>query len=237
MGKLSRDVAEAFASALRATDRHPIPLLPIVVEGVDTQGRSITSSGGRGSIVYVDTQPLKLSLITSCVKYTTCRVFFALPFPPIYETQTSMEQTMDAPNFTSFIAEERARIKEAIKAAKAKRQEAEGEIAQLEAQVAAIAAYDAALKGTKAAPKPRAPRGRRGEKRQAILDLIARHPDGITRHELIDEMHAHGDKAAEQSISNALSALKKAGHVTQEGKRYIVRTEPQPAPSYAREEL
>ena len=98
---------------------------------------------------------------------------------------------------------------------------------QLEAQVTAIAAYDAALKGKKAVTEPRAPRGRRGEKRDAILAAIAGHPDGITRHELIDEMHAHGDKAAEQSISNALSALKKAGHVTQEGKKYLVPEEKQ----------
>ena len=132
---------------------------------------------------------------------------------------------MDAPNFTSFIEEERARIKAAIKAAKAKRQEAEQEIEQLEGQIAAIAAYDAALKGKKAPSEPRAPRGRRGEKRQAILDLIAQHPDGMTRHELIDQMNAHSDKAAEQSISNALSALKKTGQLTQEGKRYIARRE------------
>ncbi|MGE5561848.1 MAG: hypothetical protein ACM3ZV_00905 [Bacillota bacterium] len=130
---------------------------------------------------------------------------------------------MDAPNFTSFIAEERARIKAAIKAAEAKRQEAEVEIQQLEAQVAAIAAYDSALKGKKTPSEPRAPRGRRGEKRDAILARIAGHPEGMTRHELIDEMNAHSDKAAEQSISNALSALKKAGHLTQEGKKYIAR--------------
>ena len=130
---------------------------------------------------------------------------------------------MDAPDFTSFVTEERTRIQQAIKAAKAKRQEAEGEIQQLEAQVAAIAAYDAALKGKKAPSEPRAPRGRRGEKRQAIFGLIAQHPDGMTRHELIDQMNAHSDKAAEQSISNALSALKKAGQLTQEGKKYIAR--------------
>src|SRR5512132_2275820 len=101
-----------------------------------------------------------------------------------------MEETMDAPTFTSFIEEERARIKAAIKAAKAKRQEAEAEIAQLEQEVAAIAAYDAARKGKKAATEPRAPRGRRGEKWQAILDLVAQHPDGVTRRELLDQMNA-----------------------------------------------
>ena len=139
---------------------------------------------------------------------------------------------MDAPTFTSFIEEERARIKEAIKAAKAKRQEAEQELAQLEAEVAAIAAYDAARKGKKVSAEPRAPRGRRGEKREAILALIAEHPDGMTRGELIVAMNAHDDKAASQSISNALAALKKAGHVTQEGKKYLVREEKQSIPSY-----
>ena len=39
--------------------------------------------------------------------------------------------------------------------------------------LSAIAAYRAALKGKTVAKEPRAPRGRRGEKRQAILDLIA----------------------------------------------------------------
>jgi hypothetical protein len=134
-----------------------------------------------------------------------------------------MEETMDAPTFASFIEEERTRIKEAIRAAKAKRQEAENEIAQLEAEVAAIAAYDAARKGKKVSAEPRAPRGRRGGKREAILSLIAEHPDGMTRGELIEAMNVHDDKPASQSISNTLAALKKLGRLTQEGKRYIAR--------------
>jgi DNA-binding transcriptional ArsR family regulator len=131
---------------------------------------------------------------------------------------------MDTPttttDFTTFIDQERTRIKEAIKAANAKRREAEREIQELETELTAIAAYDAARKGTKASER-RAPSGRRGEKRQAILDLIAQHEGGMSRHELIDQMNARGDKSATQSISNALSALKKAGQLTQEGKRYV----------------
>ena len=129
---------------------------------------------------------------------------------------------MDTPTFASLMAEERIRIEDAIKAAKAKRREAEREIEQLEAQSAAIMAYDAALKGKTVSKEPGAPRGRRGEKREAIRDLIAQHPDGLTRGELLTAMNAHGDKATEQSISNALSALKKAGRLTQEGKTYKV---------------
>ena len=131
---------------------------------------------------------------------------------------------MDTPMFADLMAQERARIQEAIKAAKAKRQEAEQEMSQLEAQVAAIKAYDAALKGKagKSVPKePSAPRGRRGEKREAIRELIAQHPDGLTRGEVLKEMNARGDKAAEQSISNALAA----GRITQEGKTYKAREE------------
>ena len=129
---------------------------------------------------------------------------------------------MDAPTFTTFVAEERGRINDAIEATKAKRQEAEREIAQLEVQLAAIAAYDAALKGKSVADKPQAARGRRGEKREAIRELIAQHPDGLTRKELLMAMVAHGNKAAEQSISNALAAMKKEGRIIQEGRSYKV---------------
>jgi hypothetical protein len=135
-----------------------------------------------------------------------------------------MEHVMDAPDFTSFIEQERRRLQEAIKAAKAKQQEAEREIAQLEALMSAIAAYDAALKGKKVPSRPGAPRGPKGEKRRAILDHIREHPDGMTRGELIAEMNAHEDKAATQSISNALSALKKSGQLTQQGKKYVVQS-------------
>jgi hypothetical protein len=152
------------------------------------------------------------------VTETYADTLYALPFPTISKA-TDREETMDAPTFASFIDEERTRIKEAIKAAKVKRQEAEDEISQLEAQGAAITAYDAALKGK----TPRAPRGPKGEKRGALLTLIAEHPDGMTRGEIIKAQHAHGDKSASQSISNSLAALKKDGRVTQEGKKYIVR--------------
>jgi hypothetical protein len=135
---------------------------------------------------------------------------------------------MDIPNFALATAQERSRIHDAMKAAQAKRQEAEYEIASLEAQLAAIAAYDAALKGKHVLPtESRAPRGPRGQKRAAILNLIAQHPEGMTRADIIEAMHAHGDKPGTQSISNVLSALKKAGRVTQEGRRYYAgRSEP-----------
>lgn len=138
-----------------------------------------------------------------------------------------MDTTTTATPFASFIEQERARIRDAIKQARARQQEAEKEVTQLETELAAIAAYDAARKGKKVAAAPRAPRGRKGAKREALLALITEHPDGMTRAEIIEAMTAHGDKAAEQSISNALSALKRDSRLTQEGKKYRVREETQ----------
>jgi hypothetical protein len=49
-----------------------------------------------------------------------------------------------------------------------------------------------------------------------------REKKSITRSQLLDDMSARGDKYAEQSISNALAALKKAGTITGEGGTYKV---------------
>jgi hypothetical protein len=52
--------------------------------------------------------------------------------------------------------------------------------------------------------------GRRGEKRQAVLNLIKQNPVGLSRGEILVQM---GVKGREQSVSNALSALKKSEKV------------------------
>lgn len=57
----------------------------------------------------------------------------------------------------------------------------------------------------------------RGQRRTGIRDEVhenvAKAKDGITRADLLEQMGAKGDKSTEQSISNALSALKKAGTI------------------------
>ncbi len=56
--------------------------------------------------------------------------------------------------------------------------------------------------------------------RQEVLDTIKKHPQGIGRADILTTMDAKGDKSAEQSVSNALSALKKANTIvsTDDGK-------------------
>ncbi len=79
--------------------------------------------------------------------------------------------------------------------------------------------YDIVEKGT----PPRKTTGtRRTGIRQEVLSLIHQSPQGISRSDLLDKLDAKGDKSAEQSISNALSALKKQKAVTGDGGIYKV---------------
>lgn len=55
--------------------------------------------------------------------------------------------------------------------------------------------------------------------RDQVLDLI-KQGDGMARADIIEAMGARGDKSAEQSISNALAALKKAGTIKAENGVY-----------------
>ena len=50
--------------------------------------------------------------------------------------------------------------------------------------------------------------------RQDVLKAVKGAKDGVSRSTLLEAMGAKGDKSAEQSISNALAALKKAGSLT-----------------------
>ncbi len=56
--------------------------------------------------------------------------------------------------------------------------------------------------------------------RDEVLVKVKAHPDGIARAPLLDEMGVKGDKSGEQSVSNALSALKKAGNITADDGMY-----------------
>lgn len=66
------------------------------------------------------------------------------------------------------------------------------------------------------------PRGRRGNVRDTVLATIKDTPGGINRADLLVKLEAKGDKAAEQSISNALANLKKAGTITATDGTYTV---------------
>lgn len=144
--------------------------------------------------------------------------------------------------FSAFIKKERIRLDRARKDALAKQAEVDSEIESIERELVALAAYQQAAgapgahapakrgpakrgpKGSgKAAPAKRArqPNGRRGAKRLAVLDLIQKNPIGLSRGEILLQMGAKGNKSAEQSVSNALSALKKSAKVSSREGKYV----------------
>jgi len=55
---------------------------------------------------------------------------------------------------------------------------------------------------------------RRSGIRAEVMATLKKHPNGISRADLLEAMNAKGDKRAEQSISNALSNAKKQGKIT-----------------------
>ena len=93
-------------------------------------------------------------------------------------------------------------------------------------ELAAIDAYEAAksskpLTTAKKARTPRSPaQGRRGSKRDALMQTIRQNPDGLTRAEILEKMGLKGDNSGEMSISNALTALTKANQVSRRDGKY-----------------
>ena len=135
--------------------------------------------------------------------------------------------------FAGFIKKERSRLDKARKDALAKMAAVEKEIESIERELTAVDAYQQA-KGTPArrAPGKRKPAkrgpakarratGRRGAKRQAVLNLIQQSPLGLSRGEILVQMGVKGNRSAEQSVSNALSALKKSEKVNSREGKYV----------------
>lgn len=125
--------------------------------------------------------------------------------------------------FETYIASERERLTKEREEARAEIEAAQEKLAAIDTEMRAIAAYEAAKKGkpaTDGATRPRKPR--QTGKRREVFKLVEDHPDGVSVGELKDKLGIRGDKAGEQSLSNALSALKKNGQLTLEDGRYAV---------------
>ena len=72
---------------------------------------------------------------------------------------------------------------------------------------------------TRTAPSSSAPRTRRGGVSDDVLDTIKAAPNGLPRAAVLEQLGAT-DKAGQQSISNALSNLKKKGQLTADNGVY-----------------
>ena len=88
----------------------------------------------------------------------------------------------------------------------------DAEIAEIDKELKAIDAYET-IKHGKAA---KARTGIRAE----VLQYLREHPEGSERNDLLIALQAKGDRTRERSITNALSALKRAGKIIANDGRY-----------------
>ena len=130
--------------------------------------------------------------------------------------------------FKSYVSRERNRLTKARDAARNRKIQIERELNEIESELEAIQAYEQAKKRT-SSKSPRVgrrssaragKRAPRGEKRRSVLELIQK-SNGLTRGEILANLGVKGDKSAEQSVSNALTALKKQNLVASKDRKYV----------------
>ena len=130
--------------------------------------------------------------------------------------------------FADVMQQERERLHKEREEIFNQQHELEGKLADINRELSAIDAYEAAKTG-KTVPAARQVRGsrarpqaRRGSRREALLRLIKDNPIGLTRGEILERMRLKGDKSGEMSISNALTALTKGNQVSRRDGKYVV---------------
>ncbi len=126
-------------------------------------------------------------------------------------------------DFKDYAAEEMKRLVEERDVIERKLKALENAIRAYEDSVApAPAAAPKAAPAKTAAPAKRERRRRRSSRRNEIVRIIgASGTDGIGRADIIAALNVKGNKSAEQSVSNTLSALKKGGEVRHGDGKYF----------------
>ena len=133
---------------------------------------------------------------------------------------------MDDVRFVDIMQQERDRLHRERDEIYREQQELENRLAGINRELEAIDVYEATKTGkggagTRQTGAPRARRARRGSRREAIMEVIRAHPDGLSRGEILERMGLKGDKSGEMSISNALTALTKSNKVSRREGRYV----------------
>jgi hypothetical protein len=128
----------------------------------------------------------------------------------------------------AYIQREREDVQKTREGLLTKRREIDEQLQTLDRRWEAAEAYEAVLRG-KPIPQARAPRapgasrGKRGERRGELLNLIQQHPDGLTADQINQLLNAT-DKRDKQAIANLLANMKKDGALHQEQRRgpYVI---------------
>jgi hypothetical protein len=136
-------------------------------------------------------------------------------------------ESMMAEDMTNVVAAERERLTKERSGIETKIGELQSQLAEIDHKLGAIDAYEKALTGklpAGAVPRRRqgAKRAGHGEKQAQVLKLVEAAAEGVVRGELTEKLGVKGSKVGEQSVSNALNALKKAGKIgSTDGKWHV----------------
>jgi hypothetical protein len=142
--------------------------------------------------------------------------------------------------FAEVMRRERERLTREREEILNQQKELEDKLNEISRELAAIDAY-AAAKTDKAATPTRQrrspgksevstrqssaeirPRARVGGRRGALLQVIGGEPSGLSRGQIFERLGLKGDKSAEKSISNALTALTKNNQVSRREGKYVI---------------
>ena len=134
---------------------------------------------------------------------------------------------MSDETFEQFMQRERERLNGQRQDVFRQQRELQEKLGSIDRELAAIEAYEAAKSGrqTGSARQGRTQRGpsrgRRGSKREMLLQLIGQNPNGLSRREILEKAGLKGDKSGEMSVSNALTALTKANQIARRDGKYL----------------
>jgi hypothetical protein len=123
-------------------------------------------------------------------------------------------------NITQVMNEERQRLNHQLEEFAMQKQAIDAQIKQVKLELNAIDAYEQAKQGKQSSDKSTGER-RRGISK-GVLDLIQATPQGIRRRDILEKFQAKGNKAKEQSITNALSKLKASNLIRLENGVYTI---------------
>jgi hypothetical protein len=147
---------------------------------------------------------------------------------------------MDDMRFADVMQRERERLNHERDEILSQLKELENKLTEINLELAAIDAYEAAKTGKAAMPTRRPPtpskseatieklsaeprpRPQPGTRREALLRVIGENPNGLSRGEIFECMGLKGNKSAEKSVSNALTALTKNNLVLRREGKYVI---------------
>jgi hypothetical protein len=147
---------------------------------------------------------------------------------------------MDDMRFADVMQRERERLSREREEVINQQRDLENKLTGINRELAAVDAYQAAKTGKPATPgrQPRGPRSgaaavkqpsaeigarpRAGSRREALLQVIREQPSGLSRGEIFVRMGLKGNKPAEKSVSNALTALTKGNQVFRRDGKYVI---------------